>query len=615
MGKILQVDLTAMTMQDVTVEEDVLRRFVGGSGLGAYFLRKFDVADKDPFDPACPFICMTGPLTGTLAASSGRYEVITKSPLTGGYGEASSAGTWGVRLKQAGYDGVIVVGKAEKPVYIYIKNGKPEIRDAHEFWGLDTYELGDLVEERFGKRATLLCIGPGGERLSYQASILNDGRSARAAGRGGLGAVMGSKLLKAIIVEGNAKIPVVDPERLRESVRSFVPHLRKACEGMTKYGTISGTVALDANQDFPYKNWQGDFWPEGADKLSGMTMVERGYVHKNYHCAGCVVGCGQELKFEEGDFKVDGGGPEYESAALLGGDSCIDDLAAVCYATELCNRYGIDVIGVGGVIAFAREAYEKGHFHEYGIDLSWGSVQGMIDVIHAIGKNEGLGAILGRGSKYAAELIGGDAMDYAIQVKGMEFPGHDPRAYQSVALGYATSNRGACHLQAWSGIFENWATLESIGLDKPFDRFSAEKKPEMTADLQNLMSMFDSLCLCKYILFGIPVFQVTCMALWLSAVTGWDINVDEFMEMGERIYTMKRQFNVECGLSSKDDTLPKRIMTEPRVRGPVAGHLPKLDEMLPKYYIRRGWDEEGRPTKETLEHLRIPITPRPEIIN
>jgi aldehyde:ferredoxin oxidoreductase len=603
MSKFLKVDLTRRTIETFGVGEDILRKYIGGCGLGVYFLRKYHVEDKDPLDPECPLIIMTGPLTASPAPCSGRHDIVAKSPLTGIWGEASSAGKWGSKFKSTGHDGIIVIGAAEKPVYILIENEKAQIMDASMLWGLDTYETGDKILDMYGKDYCMACIGPAGENLIPMANIMNDGRDARAAGRSGLGAVMGSKKLKAIVVRGNQKTPVTHQQEMKRSRRAIVPKIRANAAGLTKYGTLSGTVGLDANQDMPVKNWTGNSWPEGAAKISGTLLVEKGYVKKNYFCSHCVIGCGKDIKIEDRGFTVDGGSPEYEAGALLGSMLMIDDLEAICYANELCNRYGIDTMSTGGAIGFAFEAYEKGHLREFGVDMQWGSVTAMIDLIHLIGKGEGIGKILGKGSRYAAQYIGGDAMDYAMQVKGLELPGHDPRSYQSVALGYATSNRGACHLQAWSGIFEGSFNMPSLGYDNPLNRFSPKHKGQLVFDMQNLMSMFDSLTLCKYLLFG--QVKVPHLVEWLNLTTGWDMTQDEFMLCGERIFTAKRQFNVDCGISRKDDVLPKRILNEPRTEGLAAGHLPKLDKMLPEYYNIRGWDDDGRPTPETLKRLKI----------
>jgi aldehyde:ferredoxin oxidoreductase len=602
-GKLLKVDLSSGCIEPMELPEDVLRRYLGGCGLGAYLFGKFASPKDDPYAPHMPLMFLTGPLTGTPVLCSGRHSVVAKSPLTGIWGEASSGGKWGSTLKHAGFDGVIFIGRSEEPVYLLIDNGSAKLVDASQLWGLGTYEISDYITERHGKDFVTSCIGPAGENLVPLACIISDGREARAAGRGGLGAVMGSKMLKAVAVRGNIAPPISHPEELRESVRKLARMVARDGSGLREYGTSSGTVPLEASGDMPSKNWKGGRWQEGAKAISGMEL-SRMFLKKPTFCARCVIGCGRDIEITEGPYAgVSGAGPEYEGVALLGALSEVDDLAAICKANDLCNQYGIDVMSVGGVIAFAREAYEHGYLQDSGLDLSWGNADSMIELIEMITFKKGIGELLGKGVKVASEELGQETEEFAIHVKGMELPAHDPRAYQSVGLGYATSNRGACHLQAWSGIFENRATMPSLGYEQPLDRFAAEGKAKLVFDMQNLMSMFDSLSLCKYLIFG--GVKVPTLVRWTNLVTGWSLDQDEFMEIGERTFNAKRLFNVQCGISSEDDILPKRILTQPKESGEAAGHLSKLDKMLPEYYSIRGWDDAGRPRPDLLHKLRM----------
>jgi len=603
-GKFLEVDLSTASIQEIKVPEEVQKRYIGGSGLATYFLRHYTPADVEPLSERNTLVFATGPLTGTSVPLSGRSSAAAKSPLTGIFGEASVGGAWGKALKQAGWDGVIVRGQAPEPTVLVITDEGVKLHDAHPFWGLDTYETAQRMTEQFGEDCVVSCIGQAGEKMVPLACIMNDGANGRPLGRSGLGAVMGSKKLKAIVVSGKRPLIVAHPDELRQSLREIVGTIRKNNSGLTEFGTASGTVPLEASGDMPVRNWKGDRWVEGAGRISGMELA-RLYLKKPYYCAGCFVGCGRDVAITDGPYAgVAGAGPEYETVGLLGSLSEVDDLAALCYANELCNRYGIDTMSVGGAIAFAREAAEHGLLDTISdLDLRWGNAESMIELIRQIGEQRGLGILLGKGVRRAAEELGGEAASFAIHVKGLEMPAHDPRAFPSVALGYATSNRGACHLAAWSGIFENRMTMPSLGYDSPLPRFTTEGKAKLVFDMQSVMGMFDSLALCKFLIFG--GVDISTVVKWLNMVTGWDFDLQEFLLCGERIFNAKRLFNVECGVSRKDDTLPQRILTLPKTEGGTNGYLPPLETMLDEYYQIRGWDQQGIPTQATIDRLAL----------
>lgn len=602
-GKYLLVDLSAGSIGQFELPDEVLRSYIGGCGLGAYLFRRFASPLDDPLAPNMPLMFLTGPLTDTPVPCSGRHSVVAKSPLTGIWGEASSAGRWGSQLKRAGFDGIVLIGRAQRPRCLVVEDGNAKLLDASALWGLDTYETSQRIAELHGDRFVTACIGPAGENLVRLACIMSDGKDARAAGRGGLGAVMGSKNLKAIAVSGSRKAPLADEAQLRESVRKLASMIAKNGSGLREHGTASGTIALEMSGDMPSHNWKGGRWQKGAQLISGMELSRR-YLKKPTFCERCIIGCGRDIEISDGPYAgVSGSGPEYESVALLGALSDIDDLAALCYANELCNRYGMDTMSTGSVIAFAREAYERGFIDEAGLDLRWGNAESMIELIKMIANKQGLGRLLGMGVRAASGELGEGTREFAIHVKGLEMPAHDPRAFQSVGLGYATSNRGACHLQAWSGIFENRMTMPSLGYTEPMNRFSPEGKGKLVYDMQNLMCMFDSLTICKYLLFG--GVKVPELVAWLNMATGWSMDQSEFMEAGERIFNAKRLFNVVCGVSRADDALPERIRTQPKPEGDSAGHLPQLDQMLKEYYAVRGWDDTGRPSHELLERLGL----------
>lgn len=604
-GKIARIDLSRSSIINERIPDSILKMYIGGSGLGAKILYDETGPDTDSFSPDNRLIFMTGPLTGTKVPLSGRHEIISKSPLTGIYGEADVGGYWGAELKKAGYDGLIIIGKAEKPTYLWICDGNITFRKAEHLWGIDTYESDEVLKKETDSKAVVACIGPAGERLARIAAIMHDGKDGRAAGRCGLGAVMGSKNLKAIVVRGSGEVSIADEEGLMKSIKELSPMIIQNAKALHDFGTSGATITIEKLGDLPIKNWVKGKWEEGAQKISGQTMAET-ILTGRFYCSACIIGCGRRVRIDKGPYApVDGAGPEYETVAGLGAMCLIDNLEAIAKGNELCNRYGLDTISTGAVIALAMEAYERGAISKKdtdGIELTWGNANAMITMVEKIGKREGFGWLLGEGVKRIGEKITGIS-DAVLHVKGMELSFHDPRAYNSVGLGYATSNRGACHLQGLTHIFERAVTMPDIGYPEIQDRFGVENKGEFVAKLQNLMSMIDSLKLCKFLFFaGIKISHII---QWLKFVTGWDMSVDEFMKTGERIYNLKRMYNVRCGISKKDDTLPLRILTLKRGEGGAADNLPPLDKMLKQYYQYRGWDDNGIPKAEKLLELGI----------
>ncbi len=610
MGKVLRVDLTRGETSIEALPAAVLHSYIGGSGLGAKILTDTTTPVTDPLGPDNPLLFLTGPLTGTQVPLSGRHAVVAKSPLTGLWGEADSGGTWGVKLKRAGYDAIIIQGQSERPVYLWVHSEGVEICPADHLWGKDTFETDELVRHETAKEAGVACIGQAGENLVLLAAIMNDGKDARAAGRCGLGAVMGSKRLKAVAVAGNLRPTVAQPERLSAMVKEIVPQIVEKTRGFNQFGTAGGLVLAEKVGDFPLQNWRRGTWEAGAEKISGQAMAQTILTGK-YHCYGCVIGCGRVTKMHFPPFTgEDGGGPEYETLGLLGGANLVDNLEIIAKGNEWCNRYGLDTISTGGTIAFAMEAYERGILTPADLDgetLHWGDGEAMLRLIGQIARKEGIGALLSEGTKKAAEKLGGFASEMAIHVKGLELPAHDPRAYNSLAVGYATANRGACHLQGFSYAFERALKSPDLGYPESLDRFAVDGKGVLAARTQDLMSLFDSLKLCKFILNG--GVDVHHMVDWLNAVTGWDFDNAEFLRTGERLYNLKRMYNVGCGVSRKDDTLPPRILTHRRREGGAGNNLPPLGRMLSEYYEYRGWSEEGIPLPGKLAELGIPGTP------
>lgn len=602
-GRILRVDLSRGTVSAEEFPERFQRELIGGSGWGARIMMDETDAGTDPLGPGNRLIFMAGPVTGTAVFCSGRHQVIARSPLTGAWGEASSGGFFGAMLKRTAFDGIVFQGQAAEPVYLYLENDQAELRPAGDLWGKDTYESDEAIRSQCRPGTLVSNIGVAGERLVRMAGIMSEGRTGRAAARSGLGAVMGSKRLKAVAVWGDQRPTVVAPRKLAEFNRSLLPGIQEQTKGLSQFGTGAGVERIESIGDLPIKNWKQGTWKDGAKKISGLTMIAE-LPTRHYRCHACPIGCGKDVQVPDGSYAgVDGRAPEYESLAALGAYCLVDDIRAICHANDLCNRYGLDTISTGGTIAFAMELFEHGLLDTGdtgGLELRWGDPQVLVTLVHQIAHREGIGELLSLGSRGAARQLGGRALEYAMEVKGQELAAHDPRARSSLALAYATANRGACHLQGQSSVFESFATDPDMGIHHPLDPHTSEGKAELVAKSQAMGSMYDSLCMCRYLRPGIR--QVV---EWTNLVTGWDMDTAEFLTTGQRIYVLKRLFNVRCGLSRKDDTLPARIQSLGFPEAGSKGHVPHLGKMLGEYYQYQGWSEEGIPTRSTLERLGL----------
>jgi aldehyde:ferredoxin oxidoreductase len=605
-GRLLHIDLNTTVRSTKDFDEIVARQYLGGSGLGAQILSKMNW-EVDPLGPENRLVFITGPLTGTPAPLCSRYSVCAKSPLTNIWGEAHASGFWGPELKAAGLDGIVIDGKAERPVYLWIKDGKVTIKDARYLWGKDTYEAEDIIKQELGdKSIKVACIGPAGERLSRIAAIIND--HGRTAARCGIGAVMGSKNLKAIAVKGTQKVKVAKPEELRQLARELARLARESTAGkyLKEYGTAGGMDSFNEFGDVPIKNWKEGFWEEGCHRVSGQVMRETILIGRSA-CKRCPIGCGRLIELKEGPYRgLKGKGPEYETAAAFGPLCLNEDLQAVAKASDLCNRYGLDTISTGAVIAFALECYEGGLITKKetdGVELIWGNPDAIVKMVEKIGKREGLGDLLAEGCKRAAEKIGQGADKFAFHIKGLELPMHDPRAFASWAVAYGTANRGGCHIQAPTFWVDRGLTFPAIGLDDPGDRFSSEGKGRLTKIFQDFCEVVESAGICKFALYG--DFRSQHVVSLLRCATGWDLMLDEMMNIGERSFNLKRLINVECGISKKDDILPERILTHSLPEGGTKGHLPDQGKMLKEYYQERGWDAKGVPTLEKLRELSL----------
>jgi len=607
MGKILYFDLSSSKVHIGDMNEEWAHQFIGGSGLGAKILYELTNERTDPLGPENPLIFMTGPFTGTAVPLSGRHAVVSRSPLTGIFGESDVGGTWGANLKKAGFDGMIITGKSENPVYLWVHNGEWEIRNASHLWGKDTYEIDPLLKNETHEKAVVSAIGQAGENLVPMAAVMTDGKDGRAAGRCGMGAVMGSKNLKAIVVYGTGNVAVYNPETVTRLPKEVGAQINKNAENFRKYGTSGSLSVFESMGTLPLQNWKFvGRWEESAEKINGFTLAET-LLTGRYFCDSCVLGCGRVVKVESGPYAgVEGAGPEYETLALLGSNLLIDNLEALCFANELCNRFGLDTMSTGGAIAFGMEAYEKGLIDREdtgGIELRWGSAEAMIEMVKMIAQKKGLGEVLGKGVKRASEELGKNSVEFAMHIKGLELPAHDPRGYNAGAVGYATASRGGCHMAGLTHTFERVLKSPEMGIPEPLDRFQIEGKGILAAKSQNLMGMMDSLKLCKFILFG--GITITHIVKWYHDVTGNEMTIDDFVKTGERIFNLKRLYNVRLGISRKDDTLPFRSLTFKRMGKGLTPNLPPLGQMLSEYYEYRGWSEEGIPTPEKLKELGL----------
>ena len=596
-GKILRVNLTKRKVSIQKVTKEWIVNYIGGEGFAARILYTEVPKGIDPLSPDNKLIIMTGPLTGTLAPSSGRYLVAFKSPLTGIWGVGHIGGHWGPELKFAGFDGIVIEGRAEKPVYLWIHDGNVEFRDASHIWGKLVPETEDIIREETDPEAKVLSIGPAGEKLVKISAIISE--YSRAGGRGGAGAVMGSKNLKAIAVRGTGDIEVADPDKFYDVVKEIHEKIKNnpvTGQSLPKYGTAVLVNVINQHGVFPTRNFQTGVFPT-ADKISGEALAEK-YLVMRRACAFCPIGCGRFTVVPSGPYAVVTEGPEYETIWALGATCGVDNLEAIAKANYLCNIYGLETISTGAIIATAMEAFEKGYITTKdtdGIELRFGNADAMVKMVEKIAKREGIGDILAEGSKVFAEKIGHP--EISMSVKGLELPAYDPRGVKGHGLAYATSNRGGCHLRAYM------VSPEILGIPKKLDRLKEnDEKIEMVKYLQDLFAAINSLVVCIFTVFALEPKDYAAM---LSTATGIEFTDKKFLEVGERIYNLQRLFLVREGITSKDDRLPARLEKEPMPEGPVKGHVVPIEKMLPKYYKIRGWDEEGRPTRKKLEELGL----------
>lgn len=616
MGKLLFVDLTDNTYQELALPENDYREYIGGYGLGVRFLYENVKPGLDPLGPDNTIGFVTGPLVGTKCHGAGRFTVVSKSPLTGGWGDANCGGKFGPALKRTGYDGIFITGRSERPVYLLITDQKVEVRDAGHLWGRDSVEAENIIKEEAGSNLKVASIGQAGESLSRIAGIMHD--HGRAAGRSGLGAVMGSKNLKAVAVEGAQKVPVAHESGLDQVVEKMREDFKNLPRDVKKWTKIGTPMVYDLDVsigDAPVQNWKGlyqEVYPlERAAKI-GSDVYNR-YLKRRYGCAQCSMICGAILNYidSEGNLLVTHR-PEYETIAAFGSNCLIDDIETIIKANELCNRYGFDTISAGSTIAFAMECYEKGLLTQKdtgGLDLNWGNKECILPLLEMMCRREGIGSLLADGVKVAAEKIGGEAGEFAIHVGGQEPAMHDPRCWPGFGYGYVLDPTPGRHTQGGVGFIEHGWFETELKQYKPDElaavRYNYDSKGKVLADLNNWFHMFTSTGIClfaKFLYNDYPLLEA------LRQVTGWDtFDLNEALTTGERINTLRHCFNLREGLEPNDFNLPRRVMGQPPFpSGPTAGVTIDIETVRESYYKELGWDvATGRPSEKKLKALNL----------
>jgi aldehyde:ferredoxin oxidoreductase len=596
MGKILRVNLSNGNINLEKLNMEDAKLYIGGRGLGTkIFMDEVDPT-VEPFSPENKLIFITGPLTGTLGASAGRYEVVAKAPLTGTIGASNSGGHFGPELKFAGYDGIIFEGKSEKPVYLYINNDNVELRSAEHLWGKTVFETTDDVLLETDPNARVACIGPAGEKLVLFATVMNDKH--RAAGRSGLGAVMGSKNLKAVVVRGTGTVEVAKPLEFMAACKDARTKIKAnpvTGVGLPTYGSQVLVNILNQSGALPTRNWRDGGVFKDAEDISGEALTEK-YLVKNKGCFACSIGCGRLTKIKDGKFKGSGEGPEYEAGWSFGADCGVKELDAVCKANFICNEYGLDPITLGSTIACAMELYDKGLItkDELGGELKFGNAEAVVNFTLKTAKREGFGDKLAEGSYRLAESYG--RSELSMSVKKQEMSAYDARAIQGIGLGFATSNRGACHVRGYM------ISPEILGLPQKLDPLVTTDKPQWLIIFQDLTAVVDSAGICLFTTFAIGLPEISEM---IRTAIGYDYTDEEILMAGERIWNLEKLFNLKAGFTKADDTLPERLLKEPLPEGPGKGMVVELDTMLGEYYSLRGWDKESIPTEAKIKELSI----------
>ena len=600
LGKILIVNLSSGEVAEEELNSDFARMFIGGSGLAARYIYEMADAGTDPLGPDNPLVFMTGPLVGTRAPSCSRYVICARSPQTGLWGESNVGGFLGPQLRFAGYDGVFVKGQAAQPVYLCVGDGGAELRDALHLWGLDSYRTQEEIRKELGDQSLrVACIGPGGESLVKYAGVIAD--QGRAAGRAGMGAVMGSKKLKAVACQGSGSIPVADGETFNGAARQTLAELRDdvSTQVLSQTGSAGSANVFSMLGNMPNRYFtQGVF--DAVDNISGSTMAETILVGTS-GCFGCVAQCGRLVEVPDGPYRLQQtDGPEYETVAALGSLLLIEDLSAVSYLNHLCNAYGLDTISTGVTLGLVFHLYDEGIIGSRDVDglvLRWGDPEPVIRLIEMTARREGFGNLLAEGSLALARHFGVEEL--AAHVHGLEIAMHDPRASTGVTLSYLTSPRGACHNKSDAYWLDMGRTMEDLGIGMQ-DRFEEEGRAALMVLHQNWRSVCDTLVSCT--LVNLTSDRLVAM---LAAATGWKLSKPDVLTAGERVFNLKRVLNLRWGIDPKHEKLPG-ILLRSLEEGGAAGHVPDVERLLSDYYQARKWERtSGRPTVEKLSELQL----------
>jgi len=608
---ILRVNLTNHTFSTDTLDEKYLKSLLGGAALGAKILLDEVKPKIDPLSPENKIIFALGFMQSVNFPGNAKWTVVTKGPLTGSFLDSAGTGAWAPQLKKAGYDVLIIEGKSENPVYLYINDDKIEFRDASSIWGKDTIETSRIIKEELGdKRINAINIGPAGENLNPIACISCDGHSF--AGRGGAGAIMGSKNLKAIAVWGTKQVPVADLEGAQNLAKDLMGRLHETAKGGG--GTPDVMVPLEELGDVPIKYWRGDVWHHGAKMIGTPRYTELLNV-KPLPCQNCPVGCHRHihLKLKDGSI-LDGNGPEYETLGMLGSSLLLDDLEAIAIANDKANRMGVDTVSLGAFIGFIIECYESGFLSEEEIGMvpKWNDEATLFFLEDKLINLQGIGSMFRKGIRGAVEIIGQESASIAVEVKNLDLPAHDPRAVYGLAVNYATSPRGACHERGNPQASALGLFYPDCEMDYPPERFDTNSAGYCAYIYQNTSMLFNNLTMCKFMVNNGGL-TITEIGKELKLTTGLDYSNIELLKTSERGIALQRLINVRDGLSRKDDTLPPKML-QAAIIGGRAGKSPvDFDNMLSDYYKLRGWDENGIPTPETLQDLDlqdyIPLLP------
>ena len=605
--KLLKIDLGMGSIETIDLDEGILRTHIGGSSLAARLFFESESYQKQPLQAESPLYIMTGPMVGTNFPGTSRFVLCARSPLTGIWGESASGGFWGAELKKAGYDGLVIEGKAEELSCIFIEDANVNIMTAEEIRGLDTYETVDVLKDKYNDRrpVRILTIGPAGENLVKYAAVCND--KAHYFGRTGMGAVMGSKNIKAIIVRGSGKVTIADQDEYKDTRKAALVSIKESMitASMHDLGTAAAMDMGMMTGDVPIKNWSLGEDYEMAAALGGPAIHET-ILQGRAACYACPIGCKPIVAVDHPQYKISKGpGPEYETCATFGTMIMNDNLSAVAYTNELCNRMGVDTITCGATIACMMDCYEKGLLDSRdldGIELNWGNIDGAIEMVKKIAYREGFGNRAAEGSQALADSIGGSAATYAVTVKGLELPMHDPRGFHGLGLAYMNSNRGACHLQhTVQAVEQGMVSWPEVGLEEDYAATVSDGKAKMVCISENIGQMANATSVCHFVHWAMGLDNFLD---GFNAVSGYGWDMQEFIAAGQRAWVLKRALNNLMGITAVHDRLPRKVLT-PTAEGGAAGSVPDEDLMRKEYYAVRGLDEKGYPTPELLESLGL----------